>query len=57
MVNGPRRPMYITNIDNNLLPSDKSTVIPVDKPTVQNALVISNKAWIRETSGSIIRTR
>ena len=39
--------------DSSLLPSHSPVVIPVERPTVPNALVTSNSASISEISGSI----
>ena len=42
MVSGPNLPIYIIIMDKTLLETLKSGVIPVESPTVPNALVISN---------------
>lgn len=49
--------MYIIIIDRSLLPSHNPVVIPVERPTVPNALVISNNASIKEMLGSMITIR
>ena len=44
MVSGPMRPMNIIAIESSLLLVDSPPVIPVDSPTVPNALTTSNSA-------------
>ena len=52
IVSGPRRPIYIITIDNSLLAVPRLVVIPVESPTVPNALVTSNSASLMGISGS-----
>ena len=46
--------MYIMTTDKILLPSVKCGVMPVDSPTVPNALVTSNRISRNEMPGSMI---
>ena len=52
MVNGPSRPMYMTATSKSLAAGPNPVVIPVDKPTVPNADVISNRISINPSPGS-----
>ena len=45
--------MYMISMDSSLLPVPSPGVIPVDNPTVPNALVTSNRASLRDTAGSM----
>ena len=52
-VSGPKRPIYITRMESSLLPTVNPGVIPVERPTVPNALVISKSACVNVNPGSI----
>ena len=49
--------MYIVMIERILLPSLRPEVMPVERPTVPNALVTSNSASISVMSGSMMTIR
>ncbi len=57
MVRGPSLPIYIIKIETILDPVERSGVMPVERPTVANALVISNRILVRLIPGSKIEIK
>lgn len=51
-VRGPSLPVYITSIESSFAGREREDVIPVESPTVPNALVISKSASESVTEGS-----
>ena len=52
-VRGPRRPIYIKTIKVILLPAESEVVMPVDKPTVANADIVSKAISIKSNELSL----
>ena len=57
MVNGPSLPIYITSTSRSLLRELSPGVMPVDRPTIPKAEVISNKISSKGTAGSRIHMK
>ena len=57
IVSGPKRPIYITAIETSLEADESSGVIPVERPTVADALTISNKISIKPSVGSKMQSK